>query len=70
LLLLAVALYMGLSLTGAVGAWWQVLSGDAPGDLIPSENPGGPVGSVINVVLHLVFGGLWCWPTRRDFRWE
>ncbi len=61
LLLLAVALYMGLSLTGPVGAWWRVLSGDTPSDFIPSENPGGPVGSVINVALHLVFGGLWCW---------
>ncbi len=61
LLLLAVALYMGLSLTGPVGPWWGVLSGATPTELITGDNPGGPVGSVINVALHVVFGGLWCW---------
>ncbi len=61
LLLLAVALYMGLSLSGPVGPWWTVLSRGGNGDLIPSVNPGGPVGSIINVALHVVFGGIWCW---------
>jgi len=61
LLLLAVALYMGLSLTGPVGPWWLVFSGETPGDLIPTANPGGPVGAIMNVALHGIFGGLWCW---------
>ncbi len=61
LLLLAVALYTGLSLTGPVGQWWRFLTGEATADLIPAVNPGGPVGSVINIALHFVFGGLWCW---------
>jgi S-DNA-T family DNA segregation ATPase FtsK/SpoIIIE len=61
LLLLAVALYMGLSLTGQVGAWWNIVDGGSLSDIALRENPGGPVGSIINVVLHLVFGGLWCW---------
>ena len=61
LLLLTFALYTGLSLTGQVGPWWLVLSGDASPDLINSNNPGGPVGSMINLGLHGLFGGLWCW---------
>ncbi|MDX2474176.1 MAG: DNA translocase FtsK [Candidatus Krumholzibacteria bacterium] len=61
LLLLTFALYMGLSLTGPVGPWWHVLSGESSPELITSDNPGGPVGSVINVGLHVVFGGMWCW---------
>ena len=61
LLLLAVALYMGLSLTGPAGRWWAVLSGGAAADIIPAVNPGGPVGAMLNVALNMVFGGIWCW---------
>jgi S-DNA-T family DNA segregation ATPase FtsK/SpoIIIE len=61
LLLVAVAVYCGLALTGDPGTWWGVLSGQGAGDLLALENPGGPVGSVLNVTLHLVFGSLWCW---------
>ena len=61
LLLLAVAVYLGFSLTGGVGPWWNWVSGDRPANLIDPDNPGGPVGSVMSVGLHGVFGGLWCW---------
>ena len=61
LLMVAVAVYAGLALTGDPGAWWGVLDGAGTGELLALENPGGPVGSVINVILHLVFGSLWCW---------
>jgi len=61
LLMVAVAVYCGLALTGDPGSWWGVLNGAGAGDLLALENPGGPVGSVINVFLHLVFGSLWCW---------
>ena len=61
LLLVAVAVYFGLSLVGDPGAWWGILNGQGTGDLLTLENPGGPVGSLINVSLHLVFGSLWCW---------
>ncbi len=57
LLLVALALYMGLSLSGPVGPWWRVLAGESPSDLIPNANPGGPVGAALNVVLHGIFGG-------------
>ena len=61
LLLLAVAVYCGLALTGDPGSWWGVLGGRGAGDPLALENPGGPVGSLLNVALHLVFGSLWCW---------
>ncbi len=61
LLLLAVAAYLGLSLTGGVGPWWNWVSGDRPGDLLDQANPGGLVGSVASVGLHGIFGGVWCW---------
>jgi S-DNA-T family DNA segregation ATPase FtsK/SpoIIIE len=61
LLLLAVAVYLGLSLTGGVGPWWLWVSGEQPAHLIDASNPGGPVGSVMSVGLHGLFGGLWCW---------
>nr|MEE4268474.1 hypothetical protein [Candidatus Krumholzibacteria bacterium] len=44
LLLLAVAVYLGLSLTGGVGPWWLWVSGEQPAHLIDASNPGGPVG--------------------------
>ena len=52
----------GLALTGDAGPWWQRphRRGTADPWSCPG-NPGGPVGSVLNVALHLVFGGLWCW---------
>jgi S-DNA-T family DNA segregation ATPase FtsK/SpoIIIE len=66
LLLVAVAAFLGLSLTGGVGPWWHVFSGDPQergqiGDLHDPTNPGGVVGSIMSVGLHGVFGGLWCW---------
>ena len=61
LLLVAVAAYTGLALTGNPGAWWGILSGENAGDFLALPNPGGPVGSVLNVTLRLVFGSLWCW---------
>jgi S-DNA-T family DNA segregation ATPase FtsK/SpoIIIE len=61
LLLVAVAVYCGLALTGDPGTWWGFVQGRGGGDLLALPNPGGPVGSVLNVVLHLVFGSLWCW---------
>ncbi len=61
LLLLAVAAYLGLSLSGGVGPWWNVFSGTPLGELHDSSNPGGVVGSVMSVGLHGVFGGLWAW---------
>lgn len=61
LLLLAFAVYLGLSLTGGVGPWWHWVSGQTTGDLRDPDNPGGFVGSMMSVGLHGVFGGLWCW---------
>ncbi len=61
LLLLAVAVYLGLSLTGGTAPWWEMLRGGATVDLINSNSPGGPVGSAMSVALHMVFGALWCW---------
>jgi len=61
LLLVAVAAYFGLALTGDPGPWWGLLEGQGGGELLSLPNPGGPVGTFIDVMLHLIFGGLWCW---------
>ena len=61
LLLLGVAVYAGLSLTGDPGQLNLVVEGAPITRVFPEDNPGGPVGSVLNVARRLVFGGLWCW---------
>jgi len=61
LLAIAVSLYLGLSLTGGVGAWERSLTGDTAASWVRSGNPGGPVGGYASLALHFVFGGLWCW---------
>jgi DNA segregation ATPase FtsK/SpoIIIE, S-DNA-T family len=61
LLLLAVAVYLGLSLTGGTSPWWEMLRGGTSVDLINGNSPGGPVGSAMSVALHMVFGAVWCW---------
>jgi hypothetical protein len=61
LLLMAVAVYAGLSLTGDPGQLNLIIDGAPITQVFPEGNPGGPVGSVLNVTLSLVFGMLWCW---------
>jgi S-DNA-T family DNA segregation ATPase FtsK/SpoIIIE len=61
LLLVAMAVYFGLALTGDAGPWWGILDGQGTDGLLAVENPGGPVGTVLNVTMNLVFGSLWCW---------
>ncbi len=61
LLLASVAVYLGLSLFGGVGPWWQLITGGDTGSLLVPGNPGGPVGSYLSALLHFVFGGVWCW---------
>jgi S-DNA-T family DNA segregation ATPase FtsK/SpoIIIE len=59
--MLAFAAYLGLSLTGEVAPWWGIVAGDGPVELFGWANPGGPVGSAFNVLLHMAFGSFWCW---------
>ncbi|PJA76958.1 cell division protein FtsK [bacterium CG_4_9_14_3_um_filter_65_15] len=62
ILLVAVGLYLGLSISGGGAPWWTALTGG--GDrltLMDPGNPGGPVGSLLTVTLSAVFGGLWVW---------
>ena len=40
-----------------VTAWWAVMDGQPAPDLLGVANPGGPVGSVLNLALHGLFGG-------------
>ncbi len=62
ILLIAVGLYVGLSLTGTPPAWWLVLEGGGAGvPLLDGSNPGGPVGSLLAVFLGAVWGGIWVW---------
>jgi len=61
LLMLALAAYLGLSLTGEIAPWWGMVSGEGPVDLFGWANPGGPVGSAFSTLLHMVFGSFWCW---------
>ncbi len=61
LLLVAIAAFLGLSLVGGVGPWWQMFTDGEPVGLINGNHPGGYVGSVLGVVLHVIFGDIWCW---------
>ncbi|MCP4293471.1 MAG: DNA translocase FtsK [bacterium] len=64
LLLLALSAFLGLSLIGGVGPWWEFIVGaDHPAwaELIDSNHLGGPVGSIFSALLYTVFGGVWCW---------
>jgi len=61
LLLLAVAAYLVLSLRAPGGAWWRELEGQASGPLLGGDNPGGPVGALLSLGLHVFFGAAWCW---------
>ncbi|PID81857.1 cell division protein FtsK [bacterium DOLZORAL124_64_63] len=61
MLLLAIAVYLGISLFGGVGPWWLPITEATAGDLVVPGNPGGPVGSYLSALLHAVFGAIWCW---------
>ena len=61
LLLVAWGLYSGLSLTGDPGPWTDFIYGHPPDQWFPDGNPGGMVGSLLNVVGRLGFGSFWCW---------
>ena len=61
-LLLALGLYLGLSLTGGSAPWWDLVAGGGGGiDLWRPGNPGGPVGSLLAVGLSALWGWLWVW---------
>ncbi len=61
MLLVAIAAFLGLSLLGGVGPWWQMFTEGEPVGLINGDHLGGYVGSILGVVLHVVFGDVWCW---------
>jgi len=61
LFLVAIAIYLGLSLTEPPGPWWVGLQGGETGDLISPTNPGGPVGAVLSLGARVIFGAAWCW---------
>jgi len=61
LFLVALAVYLGLALTGPAVPWWTVLDGAALENPLDFDNPGGPVGSVLAFVLHVSFGAAWAW---------
>ncbi len=59
--MIACALYGGLSLTGDPGPWTGILTGKDLDQLFPDGNPGGQLGSALNVIGRLGFGSLWAW---------
>jgi len=61
LLLVALAAFTGLSLTGPSAAWWNALLGRPTGDLIPADPAGGLVGAQLSLALRVIFGAAWCW---------
>ncbi len=61
LCLLALAAYIGLSLTGPTVPWWRLLRGEHLPTLLTPGHPGGPVGAVLDVALNALFGAAWCW---------
>lgn len=62
LLLLALSIYLAVSLAGD-GADWALgwIGGEPAGGPFTGENPGGPLGVFLAGLLHLVFGAAWCW---------
>ncbi len=62
LLLLAISIYLLVSLTGE-GAGWATawITGESAGQPFTGVNPGGPVGVFLSGLLRLVFGAIWCW---------
>jgi len=61
LLLLALAAYLGLSLTGGTGPWWLAVTGHPQDSLVAGDNPGGPVGGYLALGLEVMLGRLWVW---------
>ena len=61
LILVVLAVYAGLSLTGPQAAWWTAADGQAVGRPLAPGNPGGPVGAVLAFLLRAGFGAAWAW---------
>ena len=61
LVLLVLAAFLALALTGPADPWWTVLDGGAFESPVAFANPGGPVGAVLAFVLRFVFGAAWAW---------
>jgi len=61
LFLVALAIHLGLSLTGPVAPWWTWLAGDGFVDPLGHPNPGGKVGAILAWCFNLVFGAVWAW---------
>jgi len=61
LLLLALAAYLAVALAGPPVAWWRALLGGESPELLPADNPGGPVGALLSLALRVLLGNAWCW---------
>ncbi len=61
LLLLGLAAYLGLSLSGGTGPWWLAVTGHPQESLVAADNPGGPVGAYLGLGLAVLLGRLWVW---------
>ncbi len=61
LILVVLAFYLGLSLTGPPVAWWRGLAGEPWAGPLQVANPGGPVGAVLAFVLCAAFGAAGAW---------
>ena len=61
LVLVVLAVYLGLSLTGPAVPWWVMLEGGEFENPLTFVNPGGPVGAVLAYVVRVVFGAAWAW---------
>jgi DNA segregation ATPase FtsK/SpoIIIE-like protein len=60
-LFLALAAYLAVALTGPLVPWWQALLGGETPELLPADNPGGPVGALLSLALRVLLGSAWCW---------
>ena len=59
LLLVAMAIYLGLSLAGSGDPWWMGwVTGQPVDDPFGGDNPGGPFGIFMSGILELVFGAI------------
>ncbi|HOX26525.1 MAG TPA: DNA translocase FtsK 4TM domain-containing protein [Candidatus Krumholzibacteria bacterium] len=61
LVLLVLAAFVAVALTGREVPWWVMFDGDRLPNPVGAANPAGPVGAVLAYAFRLGFGAAWAW---------